>query len=51
MLTQKDTFAIEYKAVSQEKEIANNNVLLKLRPKLWAGGLIRYDGRLNVGEY
>ena len=40
MLTQKDTFAMEHKALSQEKEIANNSVLLKLRPKLWTDGLI-----------
>ena len=43
--------AIEYKALSQGKEIANNSVLLKLRPKLWTDGLIRCNGRLNFAEH
>ena len=51
MLTQKDAFAMEYKALSQGKEIANNSVLLKLRPKLWTDGLIRCNGRLNFAEH
>ena len=51
MLTQKDAFTIEYKALSQGKEIARNSVLLKLRPKLWTDGLIRCNGRLNFAEH
>ena len=51
MLTQKDVFAMEYKALSQGKEIANNSVLLKLSPKLWTDGLIRCNGRLNFAEH
>ena len=50
-ITQKDAFAMEYKALSQGKEIANNSVLLNLRPKLGTDGLIRRDGRLNFAEY
>ena len=51
MLTQKDAFAMEYTALNQGKEIANNSVFLKLRPKLWTDGLIRCNGRLNFAKH
>ena len=51
MLTQKDAFVIKYKVLSQEKKIANNSALSKLRSKLWTNGFIRCDGRFNFAKH
>ena len=48
---QKESFPVEYRALTSEKPISKSSKIIKLTPRLDEDGIISCDGRLRYTEF